>query len=248
MLIILFRQREGIFYFPGKIYMSVFGQREFAMSTLEEMDRFFENRCDGYDQHMMDGVEGCAEGYRRMAKLLPQSAGTLLDLGCGTGLELDEIFKRQPDIRVTGVDLTQAMLDKLKQKHPDKNLTLINSDYFDYNFGVKQYDAAVSFQTMHHFSHEDKIKLYAKICGALKNGGCYIECDYMVTEQKEEDFYYSENKRLRREQNIPDGALYHYDTPCTIDNQIAMLKTVGFTQVKFEWRMGNTTILTARKG
>jgi cyclopropane fatty-acyl-phospholipid synthase-like methyltransferase len=214
---------------------------------LEKMSDFFAARADGYDEHMLYDVEGCKEGYVKMAELLPQDAVQLLDLGCGTGLELDEIFKNKPSINVTGIDLTQAMLDKLKQKHPDKNISLVNANYFDYDFGTNKYDVAVSFQTMHHFSHKDKIKLYSKVFAALKEGGQYIECDYMVIRQEDEDFYYSENKRIRKEQGIPDKEFYHYDTPCTIDNQIKMLSKVGFRIVKMNWRVENTTIIVAQK-
>lgn len=64
---------------------------------------------------MLNSVRGCKEGYIKMAELLPHDVNNILDLGCGTGLELDEIFKTKPLIHVTGIDLTQAMLDKLKQ-------------------------------------------------------------------------------------------------------------------------------------
>lgn len=215
--------------------------------AIEQMSDFFTARVEGYDDHMIKTVEGCKEGYIKMAELLPKEANELLDLGCGTGLELDEIFKIKPNIKVTGIDLTQAMLDKLKQKHPNKNLKLINESYFDYDFGISKYDAAVSFQTLHHFSHEDKLKLYTKIFNALKNNGEYIECDYMVESQEDEDFYYSENKRIRQEQNIPEGEFYHYDTPCTIDNQIKLLTKAGFKVVKKHWRMENTTIIVAKR-
>jgi len=139
------------------------------------------------------------------------------------------------------------MLDKLRHKHPDKNLSLINTSYFDYDFGTCTYDAAISFQTMHHFSHEDKSNLYLKVFAALKSGGQYLECDYMVIKQEDEDFYFSENKRIRKEQGIPDGEFYHYDTPCTIDNQIEMLSKAGFKTVGMIWRVDNTTIIVAQK-
>lgn len=214
---------------------------------MEKMSDFFTARVDGYDDHMLNNVEGCKDGYIKMAELLPKDVVQLLDLGCGTGLELDEIFKRFPSVNVTGVDLTKAMLDQLKRKHPDKNMILINESYFDYDFGTCQFDAAVSFQTMHHFSHDDKIKLYSKILAALKEGGQYIECDYMLEKQEEEDFYYSENKRLRKEYGIKDGEFYHYDTPFTISNQIDMLLKAGFRNVKMNWREANTTIIVAQK-
>ena len=139
------------------------------------------------------------------------------------------------------------MLDQLRRKYPNKDLDLINANYLEYDFGISNYDIAISFQTMHHFSHEDKIRVYTKIFNALKGKGQYIECDYMVKEQEEEDFYYSENRRIRIEQGVLDGEFYHYDTPCTIENQINMLYQAGFTSVNYVWREGNTTILIAKK-
>lgn len=46
---------------------------------------------------------------------------------------------------------------------------------------------------------------------------------------------------------IPEGEFYHYDTPCTVTNQIAMLKKGGFERVEMVFRIGNTTILAACK-
>ena len=217
------------------------------MEQLEQMSDFFTARVVGYDEHMINDVEGCEECYKKMATLVPPQTKNLLDLGCGTGLELDEIFKILPNVAVTGIDMTQAMLDELKRKHPDKALNLICDDYFKVDFGNSQYDCAVSFQTMHHFSHDKKIELYSKLCNALKTDSCYIECDYMITEQAEEDFYYAELARMRKEQGLKDDEFYHYDTPCTIENQIMLLKKSGFKAVEQVLRIENTTILVAKK-
>lgn len=217
------------------------------MCKLEKMSDFFALRVEEYDEHMLTEVEGCAEGYETMAKLVPENTKHILDLGCGTGLELDFIFPRFPSLSVTAVDLTQVMLKKLEEKHPDKNLTLICGDYFQTEFGTERFDCAVSFQTMHHFSHEKKTELYRKIASSLKKDGVYIECDYMVETQAEEDRWFSENLRIRKEQGIPEGEFYHYDTPCTIENQIKMLEKAGFSDVSMVQRIENTTILVARK-
>jgi SAM-dependent methyltransferase len=214
---------------------------------MEKMDRFFTERVDDYDEHMLNKVEGCKEGYIEMSKLVPKSCKTLLDLGCGTGLELDEIFKRIPELKVTGIDLTQAMLDKLKEKHPDKALNLICGSYFDVPFGIENYECTISFQTMHHFSHDMKINLYKKVYQALTQDGVYIECDYMVEKLEDEEFYYSENARIRKEMGLSDNEFYHYDTPCTITNQISMLQSAGFSKVEMVYRVENTTILVAYK-
>ena len=213
---------------------------------LERMDAFFAARAHMYDEHMLSNVEGCKNGYIELTKRLPSGTKSLLDLGCGTGLELHEIFARFPDLEVTGIDITPEMLEQLRRKFADKHITLINASYFDCDLGVAVFDAAVSFQTMHHFSHEEKIALYTRTREALKPGGCYIECDYMITDQAEEELHYAENHRLRAELGIPDGEFYHYDTPCTIENQITMLLAAGFSSAEYVWREGNTTMIVAK--
>ena len=84
---------------------------------LEKMNDFFTARVDGYDEHMKSNIEGASDFYRYTAEMLPNDAGAkVLDLGCGTGLELEEFFKANPNASVTGIDLTKAMLDELKKK------------------------------------------------------------------------------------------------------------------------------------
>ncbi len=217
------------------------------MEKIEPMAEFFARRVEMYDEHMLTDVEGCKEGYTKMAELIPPECENLLDLGCGTGLELDFIFEKLPHLSVTGIDLSDEMLSALSKKHPDKNIELICDDYFKADLGEAEFDCAVSFQTMHHLGHGKKVGLYKKIHTALKEGGMYIECDYMVEAQAEEDFWFSENKRIRKEQGIGEDEFYHYDTPCTIENQIALLKKGGFTAVSKVFRMENTTMLVARK-
>jgi tRNA (cmo5U34)-methyltransferase len=211
---------------------------------LEKMSDFFTARLDIYEEHMLEHGDA---GYRKFAELVPLNSRKLLDLGCGTGLELDWIFQRVPHVSVVGIDITPAMLDRLKQKHRDKNMKLICGSYFDIDLGEAVFDTAISFCTLHHFSHSAKVGLYRKIYKALLPKGIYIESDYMVTEQSQEDELYAENARLRREQNIPDGEFYHFDTPCTVDNQIAMLKLAGFLSVDFMFQDGNEVVLLARK-
>lgn len=214
---------------------------------LETMNDFFTVRTEMYDEHMLKEVEGCKEGYKKMAAIVPEDTETLLDLGCGTGLELEEIFSLFPQMKVVGIDLTESMLDKLKEKFPDKDIELICGDYFEVPFGVYNFDCAVSFQTMHHFKKDKKLSLYKKLWESLKVDGVYIECDYMVITQEEEDHWFSENDRLRKEQGIIGDEFYHYDTPCTIDNQTELLKKAGFSSVERVLRIENTTMLIAKK-
>lgn len=67
---------------------------------MEKMSDFFTARVEGYDEHMLTNVEGCKEAYKKMSMLVPKTCTTLIDLGCGTGLELDEIFKVMPILKL----------------------------------------------------------------------------------------------------------------------------------------------------
>ena len=81
----------------------------------EEMGAFFTARLEGYEEHMAIWKPA----YERFARLLPENCREILDLGCGTGLELDEIWKLRGDVNVTGVDLNEEMLEVLAEAHVD---------------------------------------------------------------------------------------------------------------------------------
>ena len=214
---------------------------------LEEMTAFFTSRLDLYDEHMLREVPGCRAGYARMAALLPEGTARLLDLGCGTGLELDPIFARFPKLKVTGVDLTAAMLDRLRAKFPDRDLTLIRGSYVGMDFGRACYDAAVSFETLHHLEPEEKGALYRQVWEALTPEGVYVECDYIAATAEEEESLRAEHRRLRMEAGAGEDTLYHFDIPCTLEHQKALLEAAGFVQVTADPLEGDTVLLTARK-
>ena len=88
---------------------------------LEKMADFFESRLDGYDEHMLTNIESADEFYPYTAKQLTTTENChILDLGCGTGLELEEYFLLNPSARITGIDLSGGMLSALKKKFSDK--------------------------------------------------------------------------------------------------------------------------------
>ena len=90
---------------------------------LEKMAEFFENRLDGYDEHMMTNIEAADEFYPFTAKQLPIAKNChILDLGCGTGLELEKYYLLNPSARITGIDLSQGMLSTLKKKFAAKDI------------------------------------------------------------------------------------------------------------------------------
>lgn len=215
---------------------------------LERMRDFFEARLDGYDAHMMTNIESANEFYPFTAKQLPTGENChILDLGCGTGLELQEYYIHNPSAKVTGIDLSQGMLTELKRKFKGKDITLILGSYFDVPLGEKIYDAAVSVESLHHFTKEEKVGLYSKLHTALKDKGYFILTDYFSLSDDEEQTHQQNLIALKAEQGITDDAFYHYDTPLTVNHECDALREAGFASVEVLNHWGATYTIKAMK-
>ena len=215
---------------------------------LEKMAEFFENRLNGYDEHMMTGIEAADEFYPFTASLLPTAKGSrVLDLGCGTGLELEKYFPLCPSARVTGIDLSEAMLNALKKKFTDKDITLIVGSYFDVLLGENVFDAAVSVESLHHFTKDEKIPLYKKLHTALRANGYLILTDYFAATDDEEQTHRNNLNALKAEQGIRDDEVYHYDTPLTVQHETEALLEAGFASVQVLKSWGATYTIKAAK-
>ena len=215
---------------------------------LEKMSDFFEARLDGYDEHMLTNIESATEFYPFTAKMLPSANSCrILDLGCGTGLELEEYFLVCPTAKVTGVDLSQGMLSALKKKFTDKDITLIVGSYFDVPFGKNEFDAAVSVESLHHFTKEEKVPLYSKLHDSLKENGYFILTDYFASSDDEEKTHRQKMIDLKAEQGICDDEFYHFDTPLTVKHETEALIEAGFSKVEVLNNWGATYTLKALK-
>lgn len=197
-------------------------------TKLEEMGQFFGARIDSYEEHMAPWKDY----YTWMAQILPEGTKELLDIGCGTGLELDAVFERFSEMQVTAIDLSEEMLGQLKVKHGDKNLHFLCGDYFKVPFGEECYDAAISFETLHHFISDRKIEVFRKLYKSLKPGGCYIECDCIAGSREAEELLLGECMRRRKRDGIPEEAFVHFDIPLTLEHEIEILKEAGFEKVE----------------
>ena len=215
---------------------------------LEKMSDFFEARLDGYDDHMMNNIECASEFYPFTAKQLPTAENCcILDLGCGTGLELQEYYKLNSSAKVTGIDLSEGMLTELQRKFVGKDITLILGSYFDVPLGENVFDAAVSVESLHHFTKEEKVGLYSKLHIALKDDGYFILTDYFSLSDDEERMHRNNLIVLKTEQGITDDEFYHYDTPLTVKHEIEALVEAGFVSVEVLNHWGATYTVKAVK-
>ena len=145
---------------------------------VQDIYDFFNGTAEVWDQKFGPANEPF---YRAVAAEIPPTPDPvrILVLGCGTGLELDEIFARTPNARIAGIDLAPNMLEQLRAKFPARmdQMTLVVGNYLDVPLGEREYDYAVSCLTVHHLPWEQKAIVYRKTFAALKGRGLYVEGD-----------------------------------------------------------------------
>lgn len=185
----------------------------------QNIREFFNEKIDTYD----DVHTSLMDGKKKISELLKPDTKKILDLGVGTGLELIAIFDKYPNLKVTAIDITEKMLDKLKTRNFAKNIEVICGDFFEIDFG-NNYDAVISSSALHHFDETDKLKLFKKIQACLKEDGLFINHDRYALNQEMQDQMLQEF--------LDNPTLYrHMDTPLTVDNESRLLKEAGFSKV-----------------
>jgi len=208
----------------------------------ELMGPFFDTKAAGYDEYIRSNIfpdEQFAQYYQAESSPIEPTTEPIrvLDLGCGTGLELEALLQRAPNARITGVDLAGDMLDLLRARYADHmdQITLVVDSFLTTPLGRQAYDYALSTMSMHHVLHDKKRELYRKIHAALKPGGKYVEGDSVVPAVLEPlflDEYHKEAAGLSPE---VEGQ-YHIDIPFSLETQRALLLEAGFKDFQVLWQ------------
>lgn len=111
-----------------------------------------------------------------LLKEMTKPNGKALDIGCGTG-EFD--YKASQHLgHITGIDMSQGMIDQANKRYQGDNLTYILEDFDDLST-ESQYDYIVSIATFHHLNLSSALDKIQKL---LKPGGKLIVLD--LYEQK----------------------------------------------------------------
>ena len=87
----------------------------------------YSNMASYYDVIMTSGYYDYAKIVDSL--VLQDNIEKLLEIGCGTGLILEELARRKPSIQISGIDLTAPMLAIAKERlKPFKNVVLSQQD------------------------------------------------------------------------------------------------------------------------
>ncbi|MFZ5672884.1 MAG: class I SAM-dependent methyltransferase [Pseudomonadota bacterium] len=105
------------------------------------MDRIYRHQRHFYDatrKYYLLGRDQLIEA------LAPPRAGTVLEIGCGTGRNLLAVRRRYPDARLFGLDISDAMLETARTQSRGQAITYARADATAFDpqqlFGVEKFD------------------------------------------------------------------------------------------------------------
>jgi tRNA (cmo5U34)-methyltransferase len=210
------------------------------------MATFFDKNVDKYEELHLAHIDGGLDIKRSIAQYIPKTTTKLLDLGIGTGLELEAIFKKYPNIEVHGVDFSKKMIHALNKKYPNNKIKVDIKNYFKFDFKVNKHDVIISSMSLHHFLFKDKLALYRKIYIGLKNKGCFINCDYIIDDEKEEKKALNDYLKIQATNKMEIGTT-HLDIPMTLQHELKILKLAGFKDIKVMKKLPRTKLIVCKK-
>lgn len=135
-------------------------------NTNEEMKRFFDCCASTWDEES----DVSREKLAAVVTLAGVRSGVrVADIACGTGILFEEMLSRGPG-EILGIDLSDRMIARAREKFSDPRLRLAVSDVF----GVREtgFDIAMIFSAYPHFP--EKRRLAEHVSSLLRPGGRFM--------------------------------------------------------------------------
>ncbi|WP_129717978.1 class I SAM-dependent methyltransferase [Pedobacter sp. SYP-B3415] len=121
----------------------------------------------GMEQHNTNMIR------KTVDTLAPTPGAHVLEIGFGNGSHLDYLFQACQDLRYTGVDISETMVNeaqRLNAKHPvASKLAFLLTDGLSLPFGPSIFDCAFSVNTVYFW--EQPLQYAAEIRRVVKPGG-----------------------------------------------------------------------------
>ena len=217
----------------------------------EEIERFFDERAAGYDDHMRQILGDNFERiYQAVAAAIEPTDAEIhvLDLGAGTGAELTYVLARAPHARCTCVDLSSEMLARLERRYSAASgrIECVRRSFLDQPFPRRPYAYVISVMAMHHYDHVQKLALYRKIRERLAARGRYVVGDYFVS-PAEERAKLAKVRQKTWKGTISSDRLYHIDIPSSIPTEKRLLLETGFSSVEILFETEKAAVLAAQR-
>lgn len=190
---------------------------------------------------------------------------TILDIGLGSGLVEEAIFKRIPDAYIVGVDASRAMLELAyaRLRGYEGQYEVVVHDLRELEtleLPDEDYSVAISVQTIHNVEDKYKKGIFKLVYDALQPGGLFLIVDRIAVDTPalfgpyrtvwgRLDRLHSGSYRSREGSTFEEhtqGVASRGDLPITLEQHLDWLREAGF-EVACLHLHGNRALFAARK-
>jgi 2-polyprenyl-3-methyl-5-hydroxy-6-metoxy-1,4-benzoquinol methylase len=117
----------------------------------------------------------------RLDALVPASATSVLDVGCGDGFLAARLARRVP--LVVAIDADAPVLDRARARFPDARVTWCHGDVLTHPLGPEPFDAVVSNATLHQLP--DVGEALRRLSQLVRPGGTLAIVGFVRTEWRD---------------------------------------------------------------
>lgn len=237
-----------------KIFTQDIGKQfEFDEQVASVFDDMLERSIPHYKEVLSLIVDFCSY---TLESLPSQSNPLVYDLGSSTGTTLLALFQALPShTHFIGIDNSQAMIDKalLKAQAYGANIDFICADLLQYDF--LHSDIMIANYILQFIRPMQRTTLLQKIYHSLREGGIFILSEKMTSHHRILDRQMIERyMRYKQEQGYTKTeiskkreALENVLVPFSLEENIAMLKDIGFSGIEVLFKWVNFGTLIAKK-
>lgn len=219
---------------------------------------YFGGMVEAYDDLIRRAVPRYEEMTARLVAYLPERAGRILELGCGTGTLSLALARRYPDAACTCVDaspemtaITRTRLSSLAPSFATRARFVVQR-FEALGFAPGAFDLVTSSISLHHV--RDKGALYGAIRTLVADGGHFVFSDQMRGASApvqainwERWLSFCRQPGNCTEEEIA-SLLAHaeaHDHYVPVHEHFALMEAAGFRELDCVWRDGSWGIITA---
>lgn len=145
------------------------------IDTEEGLKEYYERDAELADYTNLDEMNYQLERRRTeviMHLLDLENATSLIDIGCGEGLQLLYFHNKFPHINLTGIDISEKRIERAKKKVPSANIRVTSATREGLGFDGKIFDRAICSEVLEHVPQPQKVLI--NTYKVLKSGGLFV--------------------------------------------------------------------------
>jgi ubiquinone/menaquinone biosynthesis C-methylase UbiE len=204
----------------------------------------------------------------RLLRYVDAPPMTVLDIGCGDAIVLENVMRAFPVERAVALDGSPAMLEKAEARFTDLGLFSTLVEFVEADFSepawierlpVRAFDAVVSAFAIHHCEDDRKRAIFREVFSLLNPGGVFVNIEHVASATSHgEDLFeaaYAETVFKYREslgqETTLDEVLHELQTRpdkaanrlAPVGVQLAWLRNAGFVDVDCYWKHFELAVL-----